>query len=78
MSDFILDYIMPILVVILVAMMIIIMGFAIYGLITGNFYTTKIEINKDYIENLETKVNILTNYDEYCLEDSLKQQEAEQ
>ena len=47
MSDFILDYIMPILVVILVAMMIIIMGFAIYGLITGNFYTTKIEINKE-------------------------------
>ena len=36
-------------------------------------------IKQDYeITNLETKVNILTNYDEYCLEDSLKQQEAEQ
>ena len=77
MSDFIFEYIMPIFLVILVTMMIIVMGFAIYGLITGNIYSIEIEPNKDYIENLETKVNILTNYDEYCLQDSLKQQEAE-
>lgn len=35
-------------------------------------------IKQDYeITNLETKINILTNYDEYCLEDSLKQQEVQ-
>ena len=73
MSDFIFEYILPIFLVILVAMAIIVIGFTIYLGITGGIYTMRIEIDKDYIENLETKVNILTNYDEYCLEDSLNQ-----
>ncbi len=77
MMDFIMEYIMPIFLVILVMMAIIIIGFAMFKMFNGDFFTTRITIQKDnYIQNLEEKVNILTlDYEDFAVEDSLKQKE---
>ncbi len=78
MWDFIMEYIMPIFLVILVMMTIIIIGFAMFKMFNGDFFTAKITIQKDnYIQNLEEKVNILTlDYENFAVEDSIKQSDG--
>lgn len=69
--DFISEYILPIFLVILSTLAII--------LITGMtimLYKTNILNQDDYIQNLEEKLNIYErSYEEFCLEDSLRQVE---
>lgn len=71
MWDFICEYILPIFLVILIILEII--------LITGMtimLYKTNILNQDDYIQNLEEKLNIYErSYEEFCLEDSLRQVE---
>ncbi len=78
MWDFIMEYIMPIFLVILVMMTIIIIGFAMFKMFNGDFFITRITIQKDnYIQNLEEKVNILTlDYENFAVEDSIKQSDG--
>jgi energy-coupling factor transporter transmembrane protein EcfT len=48
----------------------------IVSLILFTIQTNKLNEQQDYIQNLEEKVNILTvDYEEYSLEDSLRQVE---
>lgn len=71
MFDFIMEYIMPIFLVILVVIAIITFGIATFLIFN---YVTKTNIKSDYIQNIETKLNIYEqSYDKFCLEDSLKQ-----
>lgn len=71
MWDFIMEYIMPIFLVILIILATI--------LITGmtiSIYRTDILKQDDYIQNLEEKLNIYErSYEEFCLEDSIRQVE---
>lgn len=71
MWDFISEYVLPIFLVILIILAIII----ITGITIGVFKTGI--LNQDeYIQNLEEKLNIYEqSYDNYCLEDALRQQE---
>lgn len=76
MWNFITNYILPVLLVILVMMAIIIIGIFIYEIINQGIYTTRITIKSDYIQNIETKLNIYEqSYDNFVLEDSLRQVE---
>ena len=70
MWDFICEHILPIFLVILIILAIVIVGMVIYKEIHLDNYFDK----KDYIQNLETKLNIYEeDYDRFCLEDSLRQ-----
>ncbi len=70
MMDFIIKYIMPIFLVILLTLAIVIIGMFIYKEIQLNNYFDK----KDYIQNLEEKLNILTlDYENFVVEDSKNQ-----
>lgn len=69
--DFLYEYILPIFLVILIILAII--------LITGmtiTLYKRDILNQDDYIQNLEEKLNIYErSYEEFCLEDSIRQVE---
>lgn len=70
MWDFICEHILPIFLVILIILAIVVIGICIYNEIQFNNYLNK----KDYIQNLEEKLNIYEeDYDRFCLEDSLRQ-----
>ena len=70
MLDFIMEYIMPIFLIILIILVIVIAGMFIYKEIQLDNYFDR----KDYIQNLEEKLNIYEeDYDRFCLEDSLRQ-----
>ncbi len=73
MWDFICEYILPIflvILIILVTVIIIIAGKLVYKDLQLDNYFNK----RDYIQNLEEKLNIYEeNYDRFCLEDSLRQ-----
>ena len=70
MWDFICEYILPVLLVILIILGIVIAGMFIYKEMQLDNYFDR----KDYIQNLEEKLNIYEeDYDRFCLEDSLRQ-----
>lgn len=72
MCDFICEYILPVLAIIL-----IILAIVIISVIAISIYRTDILKQDDYIQNLEEKLNIYErSYDEFCLEDSLRQSDA--
>lgn len=67
MWDFMCEYIFPIFLMILI---IVITGMVIYKEMQLDNYFDK----RDYIQNLEEKLNIYEkDYDRFCLEDSLRQ-----
>ena len=71
MCDFICEYILPVLAVIL-----IILAIVIISVIAISIYRTDILKQDDYIQNLEEKLNIYErSYEEFCLEDSIRQVE---
>ena len=72
MWDFLFEKLLPLLLIILLLIIIIIIGFG-----TLMFIGIK-NINKqDYIQNLEEKLNIYErSYEEFCLEDSLRQSDV--
>lgn len=69
MSEFIFEYILPILFIILIIVaMFVILGMGIHEWQNNIFY------REEYIRNIEEKLNIYEqSYEEFCLEDSLKQ-----
>ena len=70
MWDFMCEYILPVLLVILIILAIVIAGMFIYKEMQLDNYFDR----KDYIQNLEEKLNIYEeDYDRFCLEDSLRQ-----
>lgn len=73
MWDFICEYILPVLLVILIILGIVITGMLIYKEMQLDNYFDR----KDYIQNLEEKLNIYEeDYDRFCLEDSLRQSDV--
>ena len=73
MWDFICEYILPVLLVILIILGIVITGMFIYKEMQLDNYFDR----KDYIQNLEEKLNIYEeDYDRFCLEDSLSQSDV--
>lgn len=69
MWDFIVEYILPIFLVILITLGIVVIVGA-----TICLYKRDILNQEDYIQNIETKLNIYEqSYDNFVLEDSLKQ-----
>ena len=73
MWDFMMEYIMPIFLMILTILIIVITGMVIYKEMQLDNYFDR----KDYIQNLETKLNIYEeDYDRFCLEDSLQQSDV--
>lgn len=73
MWDFICEYILPVLLVILIILAIGVIGMLIYKEMQLDNYFDR----KDYIQNLEEKLNIYEeDYDRFCLEDSLRQSDV--
>lgn len=72
MWDFICEYILPIFLIILITLAIILIT-----VMTIILCKTEILNQDDYIQNLEEKLNIYErSYEEYCLEDSIKQSDV--
>lgn len=70
MWDFMTKYIVPIFLIILMILSTIMIVVLIYEKIQPNNYFDR----KDYIQNLETKLNIYEQeYDEFALKDAIEQ-----